>query len=41
MAHSENVNVPKASLTAIKVEKMAAGAGVLQFLIPVELANGK
>jgi phosphohistidine phosphatase len=41
MAYSENVNVPKASLTAIKVEKMAAGAGVLQFLIPVELANGK
>ncbi|MCF7729868.1 MAG: phosphohistidine phosphatase SixA [Chthoniobacterales bacterium] len=41
MAHSKNVNVPKASLTAIKVEKIAPGAGILQFLIPVEFVNGK
>ena len=41
ISHSENVNVPKASLTAIKLKKMSPGAGVLQFLIPVELANRK
>ncbi|MFZ4115157.1 MAG: phosphohistidine phosphatase SixA [Chthoniobacterales bacterium] len=41
MTHAENVNVPKASLTAIQLEKIASGTGVLQFLIPVELVDEK
>lgn len=41
MARAENLNISKASLTAIKLEKIVPGAGVLQLLIPVELANGK
>jgi phosphohistidine phosphatase len=41
MTDAKSVNIPKASLTAIELQKIVPGAGVLQFLIPVELADQK
>ncbi|MBX9743222.1 MAG: phosphohistidine phosphatase SixA [Chthoniobacterales bacterium] len=37
--HAEGVEVKKASLTCIHVEKIAAGAGTLEFFIPYELLS--
>ncbi len=36
MTYAGNVDIPKASLTAIHLEKCAPGAGSLRFLIPVD-----